>query len=195
MNYKKMITPSILGISGLVLSVGMVLAAHNGAVVEVKTTNACTPTTITASITDPDGTHKVANMRLVVDVDGDVDVSPNIPTNGDEVEITVRPFFSNTTVKWRVFGGGERGYDSPLWNGFGDTTFSADVSTYGNNNGYGFVLAGSNDLNPFTNWHEFEVEACQPVSQNECKQGGWMDFGFRNQGQCIRFVNTGQDSR
>ena len=28
-----------------------------------------------------------------------------------------------------------------------------------------------------------------------CKQGGWEELGFRNQGQCIRFVNTGQDSR
>lgn len=34
-----------------------------------------------------------------------------------------------------------------------------------------------------------------PSSAEECKKGGWEDFGFRNQGQCIRFVNTGQDSR
>lgn len=41
-------------------------------------------------------------------------------------------------------------------------------------------------------WHVGEV---QPTSIDECKKGGWEDFGFRNQGQCIRFVNTGQDSR
>ena len=34
-----------------------------------------------------------------------------------------------------------------------------------------------------------------PTSKDECKNGGWEDFGFSNQGQCIRFVNTGQDSR
>lgn len=34
-----------------------------------------------------------------------------------------------------------------------------------------------------------------PVDRDECKKGGWEAFGFRNQGQCIRFVNTGQDSR
>lgn len=34
-----------------------------------------------------------------------------------------------------------------------------------------------------------------PTDKDECKQGGWEDFGFRNQGQCIRYVNTGQDSR
>jgi hypothetical protein len=38
-------------------------------------------------------------------------------------------------------------------------------------------------------------DANNPTTQDECKNGGWEDFGFRNQGQCIRFVNTGQDSR
>jgi hypothetical protein len=35
----------------------------------------------------------------------------------------------------------------------------------------------------------------QPADADDCKDGGWEDFGFRNQGQCIRFVNTGEDSR
>lgn len=34
-----------------------------------------------------------------------------------------------------------------------------------------------------------------PVVKEECKKGGWSDFGFRNQGQCIRFTETGEDSR
>ena len=34
-----------------------------------------------------------------------------------------------------------------------------------------------------------------PASKDDCKKGGWADYGFSNQGQCIRFVNTGQDSR
>jgi hypothetical protein len=34
-----------------------------------------------------------------------------------------------------------------------------------------------------------------PSTKDDCKDGGWEDAGFRNQGQCIRFVNTGQDSR
>lgn len=37
--------------------------------------------------------------------------------------------------------------------------------------------------------------ATDPTSVDECKKDGWQDFGFRNQGQCIRFVNTGKDSR
>jgi hypothetical protein len=30
-----------------------------------------------------------------------------------------------------------------------------------------------------------------PTSKSQCKNGGWRDFGFRNQGQCIRFVKHG----
>lgn len=29
----------------------------------------------------------------------------------------------------------------------------------------------------------------------ECFDGGWRAFGFRNQGQCVRFVQTGKDAR
>ncbi|WP_437747496.1 hypothetical protein WMF39_22320 [Sorangium sp. So ce1504] len=28
-----------------------------------------------------------------------------------------------------------------------------------------------------------------PVSRDQCKHGGWENFGFKNQGQCIAFVN------
>ncbi|HVM15714.1 MAG TPA: carboxypeptidase regulatory-like domain-containing protein [Egibacteraceae bacterium] len=34
-----------------------------------------------------------------------------------------------------------------------------------------------------------------PTTRDDCKNGGWQDYGFRNQGQCIQFVNTGKDSR
>jgi len=34
-----------------------------------------------------------------------------------------------------------------------------------------------------------------PNSTDQCRNLGWMDFGFRNQGQCVAFVNTGHDSR
>lgn len=32
-------------------------------------------------------------------------------------------------------------------------------------------------------------------SSNECKSDGWRRFGFENQGQCLRELNTGQDGR
>jgi hypothetical protein len=28
-----------------------------------------------------------------------------------------------------------------------------------------------------------------PTAKDDCKKGGWAGFGFRNQGQCIKFVN------
>jgi len=34
-----------------------------------------------------------------------------------------------------------------------------------------------------------------PVTKDDCKDGGWMAFGFKNQGQCVDFVETGHDSR
>lgn len=34
-----------------------------------------------------------------------------------------------------------------------------------------------------------------PVNKDECKLGGWADFGFRNQGQCIKLIETGVDPR
>lgn len=43
-------------------------------------------------------------------------------------------------------------------------------------------------------WERVDVLA-DAQTKDDCKDGGWEDFGFRNQGQCIRFVNTGQDSR
>jgi hypothetical protein len=33
------------------------------------------------------------------------------------------------------------------------------------------------------------------TTHDDCMKGGWVDFAFRNQGQCIRFVETGEDSR
>lgn len=42
--------------------------------------------------------------------------------------------------------------------------------------------------------YDFDVIP-NPETKNDCKKGGWMTYGFDNQGQCIRFINTGKDSR
>ena len=34
-----------------------------------------------------------------------------------------------------------------------------------------------------------------PETREDCFKGGWSEFEFRNQGQCVRFVETGEDSR
>ena len=43
-------------------------------------------------------------------------------------------------------------------------------------------------------WTRFEVTA-DDASKTQCKDGAWASFGFKNQGQCIRFIQTGVDSR
>ncbi len=43
-----------------------------------------------------------------------------------------------------------------------------------------------------THWHAGLLD---PETKDDCKKGDWEDFGFRNQGLCIQFVNTGKDSR
>lgn len=34
-----------------------------------------------------------------------------------------------------------------------------------------------------------------PTSEEACRDGSWEAYGFRNQGQCVRFIETGEDSR
>ncbi|HUF98758.1 MAG TPA: hypothetical protein VMM60_11575 [Ilumatobacter sp.] len=41
-------------------------------------------------------------------------------------------------------------------------------------------------------WHAGLTEI---DSKDQCRDGRWEASGFKNQGQCIKFVNTGQDSR
>ena len=33
------------------------------------------------------------------------------------------------------------------------------------------------------------------TNKDQCKNSGWQEYGFKNQGQCVRFVETGKDSR
>jgi len=33
------------------------------------------------------------------------------------------------------------------------------------------------------------------VGKADCMDGGWRELGFRSQGQCVRFVETGKNSR
>lgn len=42
-------------------------------------------------------------------------------------------------------------------------------------------------------WTRFYVLSLE--NKDQCKSGVWEELGFRNQGQCVRFVETGKDSR
>lgn len=58
---------------------------------------------------------------------------------------------------------------------------------------------GSESLDYSVRWSNFAfgdvTTITNPVSKDECKNNGWAAFGFRNQGLCIQYVNTGKDSR
>jgi hypothetical protein len=43
-------------------------------------------------------------------------------------------------------------------------------------------------------WTRFEVIP-DAQTKTDCKKGGYADYDFKNQGQCVRFVKTGKDSR
>lgn len=61
---------------------------------------------------------------------------------------------------------------------------------------YGFRFGGQNfDSNSVLSGL-FTVDLPEnPVTRDDCKDGGWVSYGFRNQGQCVRFVETGYDDR
>jgi hypothetical protein len=43
---------------------------------------------------------------------------------------------------------------------------------------------------------EVIVHDAQPVptSKNQCKKGGWQQFGFKNQGDCVAFASRNEPS-
>jgi len=42
-------------------------------------------------------------------------------------------------------------------------------------------------------WTRFYVLSLD--NKDQCKDGQWQAMGFKNQGQCVRYVETGMDSR
>ena len=44
-------------------------------------------------------------------------------------------------------------------------------------------------------WTRVDVDAADVSEKMDCKNGGWEDYGFANQGQCVRFLTSGKDSR
>jgi hypothetical protein len=72
----------------------------------------------------------------------------------------------------------------------GEVTISVqEGDTFGFRFG-GSHFDGTNELRGI-----FTVDLNKPYTKDECKNSGWEIFGFKNQGQCVRFIETGQDSR
>jgi hypothetical protein len=57
------------------------------------------------------------------------------------------------------------------------------------------ATAAAGFIDPFFYGLVMKVNRADPSTKEECKDGGWENFGFRNQGQCVRFIETGEDSR
>jgi hypothetical protein len=66
-------------------------------------------------------------------------------------------------------------------------TFDADATVE-----VRLALGGERDWD--FDWVTFEPLP-DASSKDDCRDGAWAVFGFSNQGQCVRFVETGKDSR
>jgi hypothetical protein len=60
-----------------------------------------------------------------------------------------------------------------------------------------YVFSVWNDVGDSFSAFVTEVYAApqDPQTKNDCMKNGWAKFGFKNQGQCVRFIETGKDSR
>lgn len=73
----------------------------------------------------------------------------------------------------------------------GGTTFVREV--FLNSYNYGLDEFPNLDTDSYAaHWHAGLVEV---DARDECRDGAWEAAGFSNQGQCIRYVNTGVDAR
>ena len=60
---------------------------------------------------------------------------------------------------------------------------------------YAFSTTATSAASLFDSGMIMKFLSGDPQTKDDCKNGGWEQYGFRNQGQCVRFVETGKDSR
>jgi hypothetical protein len=163
---------AIFAVLGLALGTSLVAApaahaSHNVPVVGISE-NMDVDGSFTVDTSWTLDTHQVANARLVLELDGFNPLVYDFPAPTD-LSIGGNDPCEPVTGSYRVFGGGERGSDLPLWNGFGSATFTADINAYAAEvGGFGWVVAGTDDPNPFTTWIPFTV---LPSPNAECEDG------------------------
>jgi len=80
-----------------------------------------------------------------------------------------------------------------IWTATRNTTDDIATTVGGNRYAWFSHIDAANGIE--VDNHSLYQVADAPETKMDCKKGGWEAFGFRNQGQCIRFVNTGKDSR
>ena len=57
------------------------------------------------------------------------------------------------------------------------------------------VLSGSEIAAIFNAGSAGKCKGEDPQTKDDCKNGGWEQSGFKNQGQCVRFIETSDDRR
>jgi len=80
---------------------------------------------------------------------------------------------------------------------------SNDITVNGQNGPKAFTIFQATGCTPSCRYRENPagvtfggtITLANPTTKEECKKGGWEQFGFKNQGQCVRFIETRKDSR
>lgn len=146
---------------------------------------------------------------------GQITWTPDAP---DSISLSVDPETETTGQPVALEATVEDGFGNPVADG-AEVTFQVDrdstASVVGGNSwtvetqagvasiaytnseaGTDVVTASAGDApasDVSVNW--VDEGSDDPETKQDCKKGGWKDYGFKNQGQCIKFVNTGKDSR
>ncbi len=116
-------------------------------------------------------------------------------------------YYTISEAGWYTFqhsvydDGGYLAVDLNLFNDNGDLLWTAtrntqdEIATDVGGNRYSWFTHVDAENGIEINNHALYQTVDEPTAIEDCKDGGWEAFGFRNQGQCIRYVNTGKDSR
>jgi hypothetical protein len=108
-----------------------------------------------------------------------------------DITVTVRDGLDNVVhhQEWHV--GGSTGVTE---------TWETDSFNVQNGESYSVVAHVKHGNQERTDSISFSVDtvvtaSTDPETKEDCNNGGWMDFAFKNHGQCVRFVANGKDSR
>lgn len=101
-------------------------------------------------------------------------------TGGASCAANIGSFDSGSLIRFFRINGGDTG---------------SSLSDTGLEGAFDFV---SVKIDGSTTTYDFELDIDQPASKDDCKKNGWQDFAkpgnvpFKNQGDCIQYINTGK---
>jgi len=108
------------------------------------------------------------------------------PSN-DVVRYFVNDSLVHTDTSWEQFYTNHQAALHPLGVPVQTLLFRISSGASSNVSGNGFYIDNVNT--------GIGLIILDPVTKDDCKNGGWEAYGFSNQGRCVQFVNTGTDSR